>query len=349
MILDKEVKIKFKGNSKISFYKDLGYDIISGKDFYVLVKDLLPTSTSIVQAKCDFCENIVFVTYKNYYRNFNRSSHGKYSCSKSCSNKKTEKTNLEKYGYKNPNSSQIVKEKKKKTNLERYGSQYTFNNELIKEKIKNTNLEKYGKENPFSSNEIISKICKTNLEKYGYKNPASSEFIKEKIKNTNLEKYGNIFFFKTDKFTNNLIEYKDKIKKSHIKSIGIDHPMKNDFFRKKFKICNDENYIEYKGDSVSIFECDKGHTFEINSDNYRSRNNNNITLCTLCYPIGEQTSIKEKELLDFIKKSYKGVVLQSYRDNLEIDIYLPDLKLGFEFNGLYWHSEEYNIKIKTTI
>ena len=30
----------------------------------------------------------------------------------------------------------------------------------------------------------------------------------------------------------------------------------------------------------------------------------------------------------------------SYRDSLEIDVYLPELKIGFEFNGLYWHSEE---------
>ncbi len=29
---------------------------------------------------------------------------------------------------------------------------------------------------------------------------------------------------------------------------------------------------------------------------------------------------------------------------MEIDIYLPELKLGFEFNGLYWHSEKYKEK-----
>jgi hypothetical protein len=29
---------------------------------------------------------------------------------------------------------------------------------------------------------------------------------------------------------------------------------------------------------------------------------------------------------------------------LEIDIYLPDLKIGFEFNGLYWHSDKYKKK-----
>ena len=28
-------------------------------------------------------------------------------------------------------------------------------------------------------------------------------------------------------------------------------------------------------------------------------------------------------------------------DGKEIDIYLPDLKIGFEYNGLYWHSNKY--------
>jgi hypothetical protein len=29
---------------------------------------------------------------------------------------------------------------------------------------------------------------------------------------------------------------------------------------------------------------------------------------------------------------------------MEIDVYIPELKLGFEFNGLYWHSEIYKEK-----
>ncbi len=30
---------------------------------------------------------------------------------------------------------------------------------------------------------------------------------------------------------------------------------------------------------------------------------------------------------------------------MEIDIYLPELKIGFEFNGLYYHSEEFKDKL----
>jgi len=56
------------------------------------------------------------------------------------------------------------------------------------------------------------------------------------------------------------------------------------------------------------------------------------------------TSFKELELYNFIKSIYNGQIIQSYRDGLEIDIYLPELKIGFEFNGLYWHSELFKDK-----
>jgi hypothetical protein len=86
------------------------------------------------------------------------------------------------------------------------------------------------------------------------------------------------------------------------------------------------------------------HQFQISSDNYLHRINSKNPLCTICYPIGDNRSIKEKELLSFIRTIYNGVIITSYRDILEIDIYLPELKIGFEFNGLYWHSNEWKEK-----
>ena len=61
----------------------------------------------------------------------------------------------------------------------------------------------------------------------------------------------------------------------------------------------------------------------------------------ICYPIGDNKSIKEKILLEYIQSIYTGEIISGYRDALEIDIYLPDLKIGIEFNGLYWHSEKF--------
>ena len=55
----------------------------------------------------------------------------------------------------------------------------------------------------------------------------------------------------------------------------------------------------------------------------------------------------ELELLNFIKENYNGEILSNKKNIIdkELDIYLPDLNLAFEFNGLYWHSEIYKDKL----
>lgn len=56
----------------------------------------------------------------------------------------------------------------------------------------------------------------------------------------------------------------------------------------------------------------------------------------------------EKEIIEYIKEIYKGEVLEKdktiFTDGKEIDIYVPELKIGFEYDGLYWHNENYKGK-----
>ena len=121
--------------------------------------------------------------------------------------------------------------------------------------------------------------------------------------------------------------------------------MKSEEFRKtNFKISNHTDYLEYLFNGISKFKCDKCQSeFEIKSDNFLKRFKSNLPLCTICYPINSG-SISQSQLEDFIQTIYNGEILKNYRDSLEIDIYLPDLGIGFEFNGLYWHSEEYKLR-----
>lgn len=59
-------------------------------------------------------------------------------------------------------------------------------------------------------------------------------------------------------------------------------------------------------------------------------------------------SKEETELLTFIHSIYQGEIQNNVRGmikNREIDIYLPELKIAIEYNGLYWHSEK-NGKMK---
>lgn len=55
----------------------------------------------------------------------------------------------------------------------------------------------------------------------------------------------------------------------------------------------------------------------------------------------------EKELLQFIRSIYAGEVIEGDRitlDGKEIDILIPERKLGIEFDGLWWHSSLFKEK-----
>lgn len=58
-------------------------------------------------------------------------------------------------------------------------------------------------------------------------------------------------------------------------------------------------------------------------------------------------SKEEKEVIEFVKSFYKGRIIENDRKILngkELDIYLQDEKLAFEFDGLYWHSDRVHLK-----
>jgi hypothetical protein len=100
---------------------------------------------------------------------------------------------------------------------------------------------------------------------------------------------------------------------------------------------DDENIVKY---------CDKhGGEYVIDKKLYHNRKRFINNICTICNPINENQSLKELDIYDFIKKNTNTDIIQSYRqEGKEIDIYLPELKLGFEFNGLHWHSEFFKYK-----
>jgi len=243
-------------------------------------------------------------------------------------------TNLDRLGVVNPSQSEEIKEKKRQTLLENWGVDHPLKSEEVKEKIINNNLRKWKVKYVLQNDLVKEKIKLTNIERLGVDNPMKSETIKENIKKTNLEKWGVEYFYQTSEF-----KRKSDLKK--IDKYGNSSYKRSLEFYKKTIIGNDTMFIEYIGDSISKFNCKNGHSFEIKSDNYHSLLALGISLCTICNPIGDQKSIKEKELYELIKSIYDGEIIKSYRDGLEIDVYLPDLKLGFEFNGLYYHSNKF--------
>jgi hypothetical protein len=175
---------------------------------------------------------------------------------------------------------------------------------------------------------------KTSLERYGEKNQFKSENFKEKYKQTNLLKWGTEHFRSSDKWRNTFGDSEVKKRKDTIfKQFLIDNPQVVD---------QDEKYF--------IIKCDIHGQSKIPKGLFTNRKIIKTELCCECNPIESNVSGKEILLFKLISELYGGEIIQSYKINRkEIDIYLPELKIGFEFNGLRWHSElfienDYHIK-----
>ena len=297
-------------------------------------------------------------------------------CSNKCTSQATrlivKQTNLEKFGVEYPLQNEEIKNKIKENNLKKYGVTSTLSDNNVQEKIKQTNLEKYGTENPFGSDKIKEKIKQTNLEKYGVEYSSQNDEIKEKTKQTNLEKYGvktslcldenrkkmilkNLEIFGVEYPLQNEI-IKNKSNKTILKKYGVDNISKSEHYKTKIenniveiwsKKLNTNN-LKYRNGVFYIEKYCKNHMmFNIKYDDLYNRIHLGCeNICTKCNPISKQSKIKENEVKELIK-SLNVFYIKNNRKLLkgkEIDIYLPDHKIGIEFDGLYWHSNKFFLR-----
>lgn len=183
-------------------------------------------------------------------------------------------------------------------------------------------MKNYNKGNVYNCNECKNiKIEQTNLKKYGVKRPIQNKEIQQKLQQTNFEKYG----FNTASKNEDI---KKKTKQTTTNKLKQKY--------QQYNILNIENGI------CDIF-CEKCKTiYQINFSLLNLRIKYNVETCIYCNPINTFNSNSEHQLLEFILEYYSGPIIIKNRTIIkpyELDIYLPELKLAFEYNGVYWHSE----------
>jgi hypothetical protein len=332
MIIDEIVEIK-KTSSNLKYYVNLNYQPNSESKFLVNVNDLPKNSHVPIKVKCDLCGCEKTITYYSYRRNIENSDSNIYTCIK-CSKIKYKNTNLIKYGKEYPIQNDNIKNKRKLNNILKYGVDETLKNKEVIEKIKKTRKEKYGDEN---YNNIIkikdtknnkykdcnynnrNKNIQTCLNKYKVKNVSQIDEVKNKKKSTYYLNYG------VDNYSKSL-EYKSK---------------RLNFLLNKY---NDLKIISFEKNNLTL-QCDCGfdHSYDIDINILRNRIKYKTILCTVCSPVNSYSnSGNEIKLQNFIKDNYNGNITFNVRGIIspyELDIYIPDLKLAFEYNGLFWHSE----------
>ena len=246
-------------------------------------------------------------------------------CSSVCSNssndtinKKKESTKL-KHGAENYRNT----EKAKNTRLERYG-QYT-SQECIK-KISDTKQKKTSVE----LKKATEKSYATRCERYGQ---WRAEDTTQKIADTKLQRYG------TSTFNN-----REKASLTCVEKYGTTHHNKR-FLLEFISENGTAELLADSGESVTIRckNCDAIRT--ISRRNLLKRPNG--LLCDVCSPYPEKSdgrSEEEAEFSTWLGSIYDGEIRLNDRvvlDGQELDVYLPEKQLAFEFDGLYWHSEEF--------
>ncbi len=200
------------------------------------------------------------------------------------------------------------------------------------------------------------------LKNHGVENISQLASIKKRKEDTMFANYGvkyNSQRKEVKKIISNMMqtpEHIKKIKKGLIDSIGVSNPSlsktvidkRQKTFESNRNIRLSEmseyikyNFIKYNNEFDIELKCHKGHLFNINYQLFQLRFHREEEVCTICNKIHKPISKQEINLRYYIESIYKDCILLNNKllDGKEIDIYLPKEKIGFEYNGTYYHSE----------
>jgi hypothetical protein len=270
--------------------------------------------------KCDGCGKEVYKTIMII------DTLGDCYC-RSCGIKIKQKSrNLKKYGVEYPNQLEEIKNKRKQTCLEKYGVEHYLQTNEYKEKNRETNLKKYGVEYYLQSEDKKEKSRETCQLNYGVDNPSKSDVVLKRKKKTFLERYGKEHY-------NN----RDKSKITCLEKYGVSNY--NQTNREQWQIDitsskeNFENYLQ--SFEIKPMRQDVATNLALHPSNLSKIINN----WDLTKYFDSFTSMKEKDVFYYINNLGFQCEKKKFKWG-EIDCFIPSLNIGFEFNGMYWHSEQ---------
>ena len=177
---------------------------------------------------------------------------------------------------------------------------------------------------------IKNKFPNLDFSDFKPKDEIEKSIVRCLIHNTEYKKsYSNLaYYFKTINVCNKCeLKSKEKYYLNKLKNI-------NNNFKFEFIYGDKEDKRKIK------IKCENGHNTIKNYYKFISN-----PVCTKC-----NKSKPEKEIVEFIRTFYNNKLIENNRNiilnehsghYLELDIYLPDINLAIEFNGTYYHSDEF--------
>lgn len=352
-------------------HPDIHRNVINVHGEFPFVEKLYLYLNQMERPKCKGCGGDV--KYKKFGTGFSD------FCSRKCMHesglvlKKIQDTNLNRYGTKSPlsnkgirdkikntvkanygvdniGSAKSVQNKIKTTNKKKLGVDYPLQSPSIRAMAKNTLIENSGVDNPMKKSEVVKSVVDKINERYGGMG-MSSDIIKNKAADTNTVRYGSPNPWGSD-------QVRDKSKNTNIRLFGCMYPIQNDEIKGKMRstlmsktidIVNGYDgltFVSVDNDGNLIVKSKCNHEFKTSINLIYHRNKHKVEQCTECNKIGGRSG---KE--DVICEILSGYGIEYERNNRtilngkEIDIFVPSLGLGFEVNGIFWHSAKFKNKL----
>ena len=229
----------------------------------------------------------------------------------------------------------------------------------IAKKGQDTYFKRTGYRNVLQNPKQFKKLRKEFKEKYGAEYPLQVKEFKEKQVKTTLERYGTLDFSRMPKAEQTIIERYGSYKNMNKHAGQTRSPLiKQSRYKKIVERLNLLNFeILSYDDKTKMFKlkckkCGLEFSIERHMINYNFRNSRRF--CPKCdFKNMTFRSIEEQDLGNFINSIYKKEIVYNRKySRLEFDICLPEEKIAFDYNGIYWHStvagktKEYHINKK---
>jgi hypothetical protein len=243
---------------------------------------------------------------------------------------KMQSTNLLKYGNKNASCSEEIKIKQKETMKTRYGVENPSQITTSQEKKKQTNLSRYGVEHIIQKPDIIESNKTKNVERYGVENPFKSSQFQKEIKGLVFKKYG-------VHHVSELPGYLEKRIQTNLSRYGVESTNHRHIDSNTLQILKNREWLTEQHHTLKLPLCLIAKNLSVSPHTVETR----FKLYDI--PIKYYyTSSHHIEIVEFIKSLYSGLIVENDRTAInphEIDILLPELNIGIEVNGIFWHSE----------
>jgi hypothetical protein len=223
-------------------------------------------------------------------------------------------------------------EKRNSTIIEKYGD-HNMRTEVGKNEYTNSIKKKYGKTSVMHVQSIKDKSLKCDNGEWRI----STQECKAKIQETFDKKYDGHPMYDREIKTKAV----EKRKKNFLNRYGVTHESKLTKTNSALSIWEDDVKFKQLCDELvypKLISRYLGYTISP----IHSR------MAELGISLPTKSSLGEIEIIEFIRGICPDVVIEQSERNVldgkELDIYLPEKKFAIEFNGLYWHSENFKDK-----